>query len=114
MSTQTQQLDRATAQKLIIRKQLKNDDVDIEVKRHEMERNKWKSRRKMSWVALVSMIVVTLIVLLGPVSDQRLKILSEVITWFYFTMTSIIGAYMGFTTMAAIKGLKGTGDGTKK
>jgi len=64
----------------------------------EMETRKWKNRRKMAWISLVAMIVVTIILLFAPIPETRLKILSEPITWFYLSMASIIGAYMGFTT----------------
>ena len=70
---------------------------------HEMERNKWRGRRKMGWVALISILAVTALLLFAPISEERLKILSEPITWFYFSMASVIGAYMGFTTWASRK-----------
>ncbi len=78
----------------------------LEIKRQEqeMERNKWRGRRKMGWVSLISMLVLTSLLLFGPISDARLKILAEPITWFYFAMTSIIGAYMGVTAWANVKG----------
>lgn len=62
---------------------------------------RWTNRRKMAWVALVSMLVITILTLFF-VPESRLKILSDVITWFYFSMASVVGAYMGFTTYAAI------------
>ncbi len=67
------------------------------------EKLRWKNRRMMSWTSLIAMILVTFVLLFGPMSDSRLTILSETITWFYFAMTSIIGAYMGFTTWASKK-----------
>ena len=70
---------------------------------HEMERNKWRGRRKMGWVALISILAVTALLLFATISEERLKILSEPITWFYFSMASVIGAYMGFTTWASRK-----------
>lgn len=77
--------------------------LDLKKQEMEMERNKWRGRRKMSWTSLISMVFVTIVILLGPTSVEKLKILSEMITWFYFAMASIIGAYMGFTTWASIK-----------
>lgn len=68
---------------------------------HELERNKWRGRRMMARISLYSMIVLTFLILFGPIPDERLKILTEPITWFYFAMTSVIGAYMGFTTWAS-------------
>ncbi|MHA1700684.1 MAG: hypothetical protein ACTSWK_00280 [Promethearchaeota archaeon] len=69
----------------------------------ELEKRKWKNRRKMAWISLVAMIIVTLILLFAPIPESRLKILSEPIIWFYFSMTSVIGIYMGATTWASIK-----------
>ncbi len=76
----------------------------LKKEKQEMERNKWRGRRKMAWIALISMNIVTFVLLFGPIPDARLTILAEPITWFYFAMTSVIGAYMGVTTWAHIKG----------
>lgn len=65
-----------------------------------LTRIRWKNRRRMAWVSLISMLIVTILVLFY-IPEERLKILSEVITWFYFSMASVIGCYMGFTTWAS-------------
>jgi cation transport ATPase len=59
------------------------------------------NRRRMARVALISMIVVTLLMLF-VVKDNRLEHLADMTTWFFMTMASIVGAYMGFTTWAYI------------
>lgn len=65
-------------------------------------RVRWKNRRKMAWTSLISMTLVTYLILFTNwCPPERLTILSEVITWYYFASASIIGAYMGFTTWAA-------------
>jgi hypothetical protein len=66
---------------------------------------RWTNRRRMAWTSLIAMIVVTLLCLF-VVSESRLTILAEVLTWFYFCMVSIIGSYMGMTTWASIKGIR--------
>lgn len=72
---------------------------------NDIEQKRWKNRRRMAWLSLMSIIVITLLILLTDlVSIERLKVLSEVITWFYFCCASVIGAYMGFTTWANMKG----------
>lgn len=63
-------------------------------------RLRWKNRRRMAWTALISMLIVTLMAFF-VIPDTKLTLLSEVITWFYFSMASVIGAYMGFTTWAS-------------
>jgi len=61
---------------------------------------RWKNRRRMAWTALISMLVVTFLAFF-VIPEPRLALLSDVITWFYFGMVSVIGAYMGFTTWAS-------------
>ena len=68
---------------------------------------RWKNRRRMAWVSLISMLVVTFGILFTEmVAIERLNVLGDVITWFYFSCASIIGMYMGATTWASIKGTK--------
>jgi len=65
---------------------------------------RWKNRRRMAWTSLLSMIVVTFLILFtNAVSIEKLKVLSEVITWYYLGCVSVVGAYMGFTTWAGKK-----------
>ena len=64
---------------------------------------RWKNRRLMAWTSLVGMLFITLCLLFAPVKVQRLKVVSEPITWYYFASASVIGAYMGFTTWASKK-----------
>ena len=49
------------------------------------------------------MIIMAFVLLFAPIPEARLKILADPITWFFFSMTSVIGAYMGFTTWASKK-----------
>jgi hypothetical protein len=71
----------------------------------EMQKKKWKNRRRMAWVSMISMVVITILILFtNLVPESRLKILSEVITWYYFSCISVVGIYMGATTWASIKG----------
>lgn len=58
----------------------------------------WKNRRRMAYFSLYSIVIVTYWALF-LVPESRLKILEEVITWFYFIMGSIVGAYVGFSTL---------------
>lgn len=65
---------------------------------------RWKNRRRMAWVSLISMLVVTFFMLFtDAISVEKLKIVGDVVIWFYFSMASIIGFYMGATTWASIK-----------
>jgi len=69
----------------------------------DLEKRKWSNRRRMAWTSLISMLVLTVALLALPIPESRLKILAEPLTWFFLSMTSIIGAYMGFTTWASRK-----------
>lgn len=64
---------------------------------------RWKNRRRMAWVSLGSIVGVTILLLFGPIDNERLKVISDPITWFYFSSASVIGAYMGFTTWGSKK-----------
>ena len=71
----------------------------------DVMKTRWKNRRRMAWISLISIVVVTVLILFTNIVEvERLKVLSEVITWFYFSCASIIGMYMGATTFAHIKG----------
>lgn len=68
------------------------------------EKIRWENRRRMAWLCLISMIVLTFaITFTNLVSEKKLQTLSDIITWFYFSMVSIIGFYIGATTWAAVK-----------
>ena len=75
-------------------------DVEEEKKYTELERSKWKSRRRMAWVALASEVLATITLFAMPIEVARMNVLSDIIMWFYFSMTSIVGFYMGATTWA--------------
>jgi len=81
----------------IVEDTLNGDDKALTMRR-------WKNRRRMAWVSLISMTVITFLILFtNLVTPEKLKVLSEVITWYYLSAASIIGAYMGFTTWASKK-----------
>jgi len=68
----------------------------------EMTNRRWKNRRRMAWTSLVFIIVQT-VLLLFIVDPERIKILTEPITWSYFCSAGIVGAYMGAATYEHIK-----------
>lgn len=61
-------------------------------------RDRWKHRRRMAYIALLSILLVTYACLF-KIEVKRLDALEVIITWFYVTMGSIIGAYVGFATL---------------
>ena len=61
-------------------------------------KSRWKNRRRMAWIALSSILVVTILAFF-VVAESRLKLLGDVINMFYLSMASIVGAYVGFATL---------------
>lgn len=59
--------------------------------------SKRTQRKRMAWVALISMDIMALLAMLA-VKESRLSVLSEMMTWFFLGMTSIVGAYVGFSS----------------
>lgn len=85
-------------------------DIDIKTDTKTdptIDKIRWQNRRRMAWTSLSSIIVFTgLIFFTDLVPVEKLKVLTEVITWYYFSCATVIGAYMGFTTYASVKGVK--------
>lgn len=61
-------------------------------------KDRWKHRRRMSYIALVAILLVTYACLF-EIDANKLDALEVIVTWFYVTMGSIIGAYVGFATL---------------
>ena len=80
-----------------------DDDLKKSLDDIELEKRRWKNRRQMAWTSLIGMIFITICLLFAPIKEERLKVISEPVTWYYFCSASVIGAYMGFTTWAAKK-----------
>ena len=66
---------------------------------------RWKNRRRMAWSSLTSMMILTGVLLFAPISIDRLKTLSNIVEWYYISMSSVIAAYMGFTSWTS-KGIQ--------
>ena len=62
------------------------------------QKSRWQNRRKMAWIALTSVLIVTILAFF-VVEESRLKLLGDVINMFYLSMASIVGAYVGFATL---------------
>ena len=66
----------------------------------EMENRKWATRRKMAWVALTSMVILMFILLTPIVGVLRVEKLQDVFTWFFISMSSLVGSYFGLSTFS--------------
>jgi len=67
--------------------------------------SKWKHRRRMAWVSLLLMVVMT-ISLFFFIPEAKLDKLEDVISWAYMAFASIVGAYMGLATFEGVKNKK--------
>ena len=78
-------------------------DTEKPVSDEKVTVTKNRNKRRMAWIALLSILVVTGLMMF-VVDMERLDKLSDVVVWFYFSMASIIGAYMGMPTWAKVNG----------
>lgn len=58
------------------------------------ERDKWKNRRRMTWLSLIAGLLYPLLMLYTE-SDQ----LGQIAIPFYLFVSSVVGSYFGFATM---------------
>jgi uncharacterized membrane protein YhaH (DUF805 family) len=76
--------------------------TSIEDSKFELNAKRWKNRRRMAWLCLLSMLVLTYYIVV-VVDENRIEVLQPVITWFYTVMGSIVGAYHGLATFEDVK-----------
>ena len=69
----------------------------------ELQKRRWKNRRRMAWISVYSLIATILLLFFAPVDVERLKIIADPIAMISFVFGGIIGAYMGFTAMEKYK-----------
>jgi len=67
-------------------------------KKYILLADRWRHRRRMAYIAIISMLIVTYCCLF-KLSPEKIKVLENIISWFYLTMGSIVGAYVGFATL---------------
>ena len=63
----------------------------------ELREEKAESQKKMAWVAIIAMILVTAVVMHPAMPDSRVQALGDLLGLFYIAMAGIVGAYMGVT-----------------
>jgi hypothetical protein len=56
-----------------------------------------ETQTKLVYIAIWAMVIVTIFLFLPIFPDTRIKALSDLITLFYLSNASIVGAYMGVT-----------------
>lgn len=63
---------------------------------------RWKNRRKIAYIALGSMLIVTALLFSPLVPLDRIAAIAGAIEWFYLSMSGIVGSYMGLSTWASM------------
>lgn len=61
----------------------------------ELREEKSDSQRRMGWVCLLSMVLLTILLVSPAVSEARVEALSDLVGLFYISMAGIVGAHMG-------------------
>jgi cation transport ATPase len=67
----------------------------------ELDRERWKNRRRMAWLALWAMIIMAGAMFLY-VPETKIEKLDEIVAWFMMAMASIVGTYIGTSTWAQV------------
>lgn len=55
------------------------------------------TQKRMAWVAMISMVGFTLLLVSPIISDSRVTALSDLIGLFFIAQAGVVGAYMGVT-----------------
>ena len=74
------------------KKELKKTQEELEL---ELTEEKADAQRRMSWIAITSMIVFTIILFTPIMSDKRVEALADLLGLFYIAQASIVGFYFG-------------------
>lgn len=59
--------------------------------------NKQDTQRKMSWTAIVVMILTTILLFMPFIPDKRIETIIPMLDLFYISLSGIVGAFMGMT-----------------
>ena len=84
------------------------EEVQVQTSEDKLDKNTknelWSSRRKMAWLSLWGIIVPTMFIIYFVTDTKRLDALGDLMSWYYLSLASIVGAYAGFKSWAQIKG----------
>ena len=69
-----------------------------QMSRLELIERKDKNQVRLAWVAMISILIVTLIQFLPVISDSRIISLKDTLDLFYIAQASVIGFYVGAKT----------------
>lgn len=72
---------------------------------HIAHPNRHANKRIMAYIALISMVVVTLFLLTGMIKAELAQAISSILIMFYTAMVTIIVAYMGSSASTIFKSI---------
>lgn len=77
--------------------QLTDHEIEIKKRLIDLENQDKKSdqQRAMAWIAIGSVVVLTIILMTPVVSDTRLELLGDIVQMFYITQAGIVAAFFG-------------------
>lgn len=75
-------------------------DIELSKKVSELRETirKSESQKRMAWLSLVGVLIITSVVFLPIIPDTRITLLGDIISMFYIAMAGIISTYLGVST----------------
>ena len=78
-------------------------DDEIQHSKELLQLEKLESQKRMSWIALISMIALTVVLLSPIISEKRLTLLDELISMYYLAMAGVVCGYFGVSAWMSKK-----------
>ena len=75
-------------------------DIELSKKVSELRETirKSESQKRMAWLSLVGVLLITAVIFLPIIPDARITLLGDIISMFYIAMAGIISTYLGVST----------------
>lgn len=85
------------AQKKVIEHDVNEESFEMKEAEVELENRDKKEdqQRKMAWIAMISMIILTAFMFLPIVSPERITALSDLLSMFYIAQAGIVATFFG-------------------
>lgn len=85
--------------------EITSNEIDLNTKMLEIELREEKAaaQKRMSWIALISIVFFTAMLFVPVIPESRVNALSDVLGLFYIAMASIVGFYFGATAYMSRK-----------
>lgn len=84
-----------------------DDPTNIDQVNDKDREDIWNNRRRMAWLSLWGIIAPTIFIILHIHDPNTIDKIGVMMSWYYLSLASIVGAYFGFRAWASIKGLGG-------